>query len=220
VIIAKFVAAIIIAYLLGSIPWGLIIGKISKGVDVTKHGSGKTGGANVMRVIGTKAGILTIALDVGKAAGAVLLAAIIVDPGMLSIGGVNLYYWQAAEVLAGLAVLAGHNWPIFSKFKGGRGVAAFFGTLLPIFPPAAIFGGEVLAVTALNSRYMSLGSIIAVIATWCLLIPMTVAYNLTPIYLAYSLAATALIIYQHRGNIRRLQQGIEPRLGEKSQQIS
>ena len=219
-IIAEFVAVIIIAYLIGSIPCGLIIGKISKGVDVTKHGSGKTGGANVMRVAGTKAGILTIVLDIGKAAGAVLLAVVIVDPGVLSIGGVNLYYWQAAQVLAGLAVLAGHNWPIFSKFKGGRGVAAFFGTLLPIFPPAAIFGGEVLAVTALNSRYMSLASIIALIATWCLLIPMTIAYNLAPIYLAYSLAATALIIYQHRGNIRRLQQGIEPRLGEKGQQTS
>ena len=219
-IIAEFVAVIIIAYLIGSIPCGLIIGKISKGVDVTKHGSGKTGGANVMRVAGTKAGILTIVLDIGKAAGAVLLATVIVAPGVLSVGGINLYYWQIAQVLAGFAVLAGHNWPIFSKFKGGRGVAAFFGTLLPIFPPAAIFGGEVLAVTALNSRYMSLASIIALIATWCLLIPMTIAYNLAPIYLAYSLAATALIIYQHRGNIRRLQQGIEPRLGEKGQQPS
>lgn len=219
-IIAEFVAVIIIAYLLGSIPFGLIIGKVSKGIDVTKYGSGKIGGANVMRAAGTKAGILTIALDIGKAAGAVLLATVIVAPGVLSIGGVNLYYWQVAQVLAGLAVLAGHNWPIFSKFKGGRGVAAFFGTLLPIFPPAAIFGGEVLAVTALNSRYMSLASIIALIATWCLLVPMTISYNLAPIYLAYSLAATALIIYQHRGNIRRLQQGTEPRLGEKGQQIS
>ncbi len=219
-IIAEFVAVVIIAYLLGSIPFGLIIGKVSKGIDVTKYGSGKIGGANVMRAVGTKAGILTIVLDIGKAAGAVLLAVVIVDPGVLSVGGVIIYHWQAAQVLAALAVLAGHNWPIFSKFKGGRGVAAFFGTLLPIFPPAAIFGGEVLAVTALNSRYMSLASIMALIATWCLLVPMTIAYNLAPIYLAYSLAATALIIYQHRGNIRRLQQGTEPRLGEKGQQIS
>jgi len=97
VIIAEFVAVIIIAYLIGSIPCGLIIGKISKGVDVTKHGSGKTGGANVMRVAGTKAGILTIVLDIGKASGAVLLATVIVDPGVLSVGGVNLYYWQAAQ---------------------------------------------------------------------------------------------------------------------------
>ncbi|MBA7507732.1 Glycerol-3-phosphate acyltransferase [subsurface metagenome] len=219
-IISEFVAVVIIAYLLGSIPFGLIIGKVSKGIDITKYGSGKIGGTNVMRAVGTKAGILTIVLDIGKAAGAVLLAAVIVGPGVLSVGGVIIYYWQIAQVLAALAVLAGHNWPIFSKFKGGRGVATFFGTLLPIFPPAAIFGGEVLAVTALNSRYMSLASIMAVMATWCLLIPMTIAYNLTPIYLAYSLVAIALIIYQHRGNIRRLQQGTERRLGEKGEQIS
>jgi len=219
-IIAKLVGVIVIAYLLGSIPFGLIIGKVSKGIDVTKYGSGKIGGTNVMRAVGTKAGILTIVLDICKAAGAVALAKVIIGSGMLTIAGANIHYYQAAQVMAGLAVLAGHNWSILLKFKGGRGVASFFGTLIPIFPPAAIFGGEVLAVVALNSRYMSLASITSVLATWCLLIPMTIAYNLPPIYLAYSLAATAMVIYQHRGNIIRLQQGTERRLGEKSEQIS
>ncbi len=219
-IIAKLVAVIIIAYLLGSIPFGLIISKVSKGIDVTKYGSGKVGGSNVMRAAGTKAGILTIVLDICKAAGAVVLATVIVGPGMLTIVGANIHYYQAAQVMAGLAVIAGHNWSIFLKFKGGSGVASFFGTLIPVFPPAAIFGGEVLAVVALNSKYMSLASIMSVLATWCLLIPMTIAYNLPPIYLAYSLAATALVIYQHRGNIRRLQQGTERRLGEKGKEIS
>lgn len=219
-ITAEFVGIIVIAYLLGSIPFGLIIGKVSKGIDVTKYGSGKIGGTNVMRAVGTKAGILTIVLDICKAAGAVVLAKVIIDPGMLTIAGANIHYYQATQVMAGLAVLAGHNWSIFLKFKGGRGVASFFGTLIPIFPPAAIFGGEVLAIVALNSKYMSLASITSVFATWCLLIPMTIAYNLPPIYLAYSLAATAMVIYQHRGNIIRLQQGTERRLGEKSEQIS
>jgi len=219
-ITAEFVGIIVIAYLLGSIPFGLIIGKVSKGIDVTKYGSGKIGGTNVMRAVGTKAGILTIVLDICKAAGAVVLATVIIDPGMLTIAGANIHYYQAAQVMAGLAVLAGHIWSIFLKFKGGRGVASFFGTLIPIFPPAAIFGGEVLAVVALNSKYMSLASITSVFATWCLLIPMTVAYDLPPIYLAYSLAATAMVIYQHRGNIIRLQQGTERRLGEKSEKIS
>jgi len=219
-IIAKLVAVIIIAYLLGSIPFGLIISKMSKGIDVTKYGSGKVGGSNVMRAAGTKAGILTIVLDICKAAGAVILATVIIGPGMLVIAGASIHYYQAAQVTAGLAVIAGHNWSIFLKFKGGSGVASFFGTLIPIFPPAAIFGGEVLALTALNSRYMSLGSIMAVIATWCLLVPMTIVYDLTPIYLAYALVAIALVIYRHRGNIRRLQQGTERRLGEKGQEIS
>jgi len=214
--VAQFAAVVVIAYLLGSVPFGLIIARIARGVDVRKYGSTKTGGANVMRVAGTKAGILTIALDIGKAAAAVLLAKAIVSHGIIIVSGVTLHYYQIAQVAAGLAVLAGHIWSVFLKFKGGRGVASFFGTLIPIFPPAAIFGGEVLAIVALNSKYVSLGSIVAALSTLCLLIPMTLVYNLSPIYLIYSLAAVALIIYQHRGNISRLRQGTERRLGDKS----
>ena len=219
-IVAQFAAVVVIAYLLGSIPFGLIITRIARGVDVRKYGSAKTGGANVMRVAGTKAGILTIALDISKAAAAVLLAQAIVSPGIIIVSGVTLHYYQLAQVAAGLAVLAGHIWSVFLKFKGGRGVASFFGTLIPIFPPAAIFGGEVLAIVALNSKYVSLGSIVAALATVCFLIPMTILYNFSPIYLIYSLAAAALIIYQHRGNISRLRQGTERRMGDKSGEIS
>jgi len=210
-IIAKFIAVVVMAYLLGSIPFGLIIGKLKSGIDVRKCGSGKTGATNVMRTAGTKFGILTIVLDVGKAAGAVMLAKVIVGVSFLTIGGISLH-WQIAQVMAGLAVIAGHNWPVFAKFKGGRGVAAYFGTLFAISPPVAIFGAEVLAVSALRSRHMSLGSILAVLAVWCLLVPLTIIYKFPPIYLAYSLAAVALVVYQHRDNVKRLQQGIERRL--------
>ncbi len=210
-ITAKFVAAVIIAYLLGSIPFGLIIGKLKKGVDVRKYGSGKTGATNVMRTVGTKFGILTIVLDVAKAAIAVMLAKIIVGSAILTIGSLSLH-WQIAQVIAGLAAMAGHNWPVFARFKGGRGVTAYFGTLFAIYPPAAIFGVEVLAISALHSRHMSLGSILAVLAVWCLLVPLTIVYNFPPIYLAYGLAATALLVFQHRDNVKRLQQGIERRL--------
>ncbi len=209
-ITAKFIAAVVIAYLLGSIPFGLIIGKLKKGVDVRKYGSGKTGATNVMRTVGTKFGILTIVLDVAKAAGAVVLAGVIIDSGALTIGSIPLH--QMAQVTAGLAAVAGHNWPIFAKFKGGKGVTAYFGTLFVIYPPAAIFGVEVLAISALRSRHMSLGSILGALAAWCLLVPLTIIYNSPPIYLAYGLAAIVLLIYQHRGNISRLQQGTERRL--------
>jgi len=219
-IAAQFAAVVVSAYLIGSIPFGLIITLIARGVDVRKYGSAKTGGTNVMRVAGTKAGILTIALDIAKASAAVLLAKVIVSSGIILVSGVTLHYYQIAQVAAGLAVLAGHIWSVFLKFKGGRGVASFFGTLIPIFPPAAIFGGEVLAVVALNSKYMSLGSIIAALSTLCFLIPMTLVYDLSPIYLIYSLAAVALIVYQHRGNISRLRQGTERRLGDKSRETS
>jgi len=210
-IIAKFVAIVIIAYLLGSIPFGLIIGKLRGGIDVRKYGSGKTGATNVMRATGTRFGVLTLVLDVAKAAGAVMLAKAIVGGGVLPIGSLFLH-WQGAQVMAGLAVVAGHNWPVFAGFKGGRGVTAYFGTLFAIFPPAAILGAEVVAISALRSRYMSIGSILGASAAWCLMIPLTIAYNFPPVYLAYGLAVIGLLVYQHLDNIKRLRQGTERRL--------
>jgi glycerol-3-phosphate acyltransferase PlsY len=213
--IAGFVAAVIIAYLLGSIPFGLIIGKLKKGVDIREQGSGKTGATNLMRVAGTKLGVLALVLDVVKATGAVMLATVIVDrgAGVLAIGGASVYWQHVAQVAAGLAAVAGHNWPVFAKFKGGRGVTAYFGTVFAIFPPAGIFGAEVLAIAALRSRHMSLGSLLGALATWCLMLPLTIVYHLLPpIYLVYGFVVIALIAYQHRDNMRRLRQGTERQL--------
>jgi glycerol-3-phosphate acyltransferase PlsY len=213
--IARFVAVVIIAYLLGSIPFGLIIGKLKKGVDIREQGSGKTGATNLMRVAGTKLGVLALVLDVVKATGAVMLAAVIVDrgTGILTIGGASVYWQHIAQVAAGLAAVAGHNWPIFAKFRGGRGVTAYFGTLFAIFPPAGIFGAEVLAIAALRSRHMSLGSLLGALATWCLMLPLTIIYHLLPpIYLVYGFVVIALIAYQHRDNMKRLRQGTERQL--------
>jgi glycerol-3-phosphate acyltransferase PlsY len=213
--IAELVAVVVIAYLLGSIPFGLIIGKLKSGVDIREHGSGKTGATNVMRTIGTKLGILTLVLDVVKATGAVMLATVIIDgsSGILTIGGVSVYWQHIAQVAAGLAAIAGHNWPVFAKFKGGRGVTAYFGTLFAIFPPAGILGAEVVAIAALRSRHMSLGSILGALAALCLMVPLTFAYDLLPpIYLIYGLVVVILLVYQHRDNIKRLRQGTERRL--------
>jgi glycerol-3-phosphate acyltransferase PlsY len=212
--IAKFVAVVVIAYLLGSIPFGLIISKLKGGVDIREYGSGKTGATNVMRTIGTKLGVLTLVLDVVKAAVAVILATLIIGggSGMLTIGGVSIYWQQIAQVLAGLAAVAGHTWPIFAKFKGGRGVTAYFGTLFAIFPPAGIFGAQVIAIAALRSRHMSLGSILGALAACCLMVPLTILYGFPLIYLAYGLVVTALLVYQHQDNIKRLRQGTERRL--------
>jgi glycerol-3-phosphate acyltransferase PlsY len=213
--IAEFVAVIVIAYLLGSIPFGLIIGKLKSGVDIREQGSGKTGATNLMRVAGTKLGVLALVLDVVKAAVAVMLATLIIGPdsGVLTIGSVSVYWQHVAQVAAGLAAVAGHNWPVFAKFKGGRGVTAYFGTVFAIFPPAGIFGAEVLAIAALRSRHMSLGSLLGALATLCLMLPLTIVYNLLPpIYLIYGSVVIALIVYQHRDNIKRLRQGTERRL--------
>ena len=213
-LIAEFVSVIVIAYLLGSIPIGLIIGKLKGGVDIREHGSGKTGATNVMRTLGTKLGVLTIVLDVVKAGGAVMLATVIIDggSGVFTLGGVSVHWQHIAQVAAGLAAIAGHNWPVFAKFRGGRGVTAYFGTLFAIFPPAGIFGAEVVAIAALRSRQMSRGSILGALAAWCLMIPLTIVYNFPPIYLAYGLAGIALLVYQHYDNIKRLRQGTERQL--------
>jgi glycerol-3-phosphate acyltransferase PlsY len=214
-IIARFVGVVIIAYLLGSIPFGLIIGRLKKGVDIREQGSGKTGATNLMRVAGTRLGVLALVLDVVKATAAVMLAALIVDrgAGILTIGGVSFYWQHIAQVAAGLAAVAGHNWPVFAKFRGGRGVTAYFGTLFAIFPPAGIFGAEVLAIAALRSRHMSLGSLLGALATWCLMLPLTIVYHLLPpIYLVYGFVVIALIAYQHRDNMKRLRQGTERQL--------
>ncbi len=212
--IAEFIAVVVIAYLLGSIPFGLIIGKLKSGVDIREYGSGKTGATNLMRVAGTKLGVLTIVLDVVKAGGAVMLAAVIIDgsSGGFTIGGVFVYWQHVAQVAAGLAAVAGHNWPIFAKFKGGRGVTAYFGTLFAIFPPAGIFGAQIVAIAALRSRHMSLGSILGSLAACCLMVPLTILYNFPSIYLVYGLVVTALLVYQHQDNIKRLRQGTERRL--------
>ncbi len=212
--VAEFVAVVVIAYLIGSIPFGLIIGKLKGGVDIREYGSGKTGATNVMRTAGTKLGVLTVVLDVVKAAGAVMLAKVIIGSGsgILTIGSVSVHWQHVAQVLAGLAVVAGHNWPIFAKFKGGRGVTAYFGTLFAIFPPAGILGAEVVAIAALRSRHMSLGSILGALAAWCLMVPLTIAYDFPPIYLAYGLVVIALLVYQHQDNIKRLRQGTERQL--------
>jgi glycerol-3-phosphate acyltransferase PlsY len=212
--IAEFIAVVIIAYLLGSIPFGLIIGKLKSGIDIREQGSGKTGATNLMRVAGTKLGVLALVLDVVKATAAVMLATVIIgrDSGVLPIAGISVYWQHIAQVAAGLAAVVGHNWPIFAKFRGGRGVTAYFGTLFAIFPPAGIFGAEVLAIAALRSRHMSLGSLLGALAACCLMIPLTVLYSFPPIYLAYGLAVAVLLAYQHQDNIKRLRQGTERRL--------
>lgn len=212
--ITEFVAIVVVAYLLGSIPFGLIIGKLKSGVDVREYGSGRTGATNVMRTAGTKLGLLTLGLDVVKATAAVMLAAVILrgGGGIITVAGVSVHWQQIGQVVAGMAAVVGHNWPIFAKFRGGRGVTAYFGTLFAIYPPAGIFGAEVVAIAALRSKHMSLGSILGALAALCLMIPLTILYDFPPIYLAYSSAVIALLIYQHQDNIKRLRQGTERRL--------
>jgi len=215
-IIAKFIGVVAIGYLLGSIPFGLLISKRRAKVDVRQYGSGRTGTANVLRTAGGKAAATVFGLDLLKGALAVVVAGLIIGRDYLVVGGFGLGM-LIAQVMAALAAIAGHNWSVFLKFKGGRGVATFFGGLVALCPVAALFGGEVFIIGTGLSKFVSLGSIAAVVSTYGILVPLTILGGFPLEYLLYSLIGTIIIIVMHRGNIRRLMSGKERRLGDKAE---
>ena len=217
-IIAKFVAVVLVGYLLGSIPFGLLIGKRSNKVDVRQYGSGKIGATNVLRAAGRKAAALVVFLDVSKGALAVVFAGLIIGKSYLVVGDFGLGA-LVAQVLAALAAMAGHNWSVFLKFHGGRGVATFMGGLIALCPVAAIFGGEIFIIGAGLTKFASLGSIAGTVGTYAILVPLTIMNGFPIEYLAYALIGTIVVIVMHRGNIRRLVSGKERKLGEKAKKI-
>lgn len=220
-IITKYIIVMLVGYLLGSIPFGLIIGRRSAKVDVREVGSGKTGMTNVLRVAGKKAAALVLVLDLLKGALAVTFASFIFGLDYMVIGGTALFWLgRSAQALAGLAAICGHVWPIFVKFKGGRGVATFFGGLVALCPPAAIFGGEVLFIGAGLTKYVSLGSIAGLVGTYAMLVPLTIMVGFPIEYLVYALIGIVLIIAMHRDNISRLVSGKERKLGDKADTVN
>jgi len=210
-IIAQFVIVVIAGYLFGSIPFGTLISRRNARIDVRQHGSGKTGATNVLRTIGGKAAAMVAILDLSKGALAVIFAGLIVGRGYLVVGDFALGA-LVAQVLAALAAMAGHNWSIFLKFRGGRGVATFFGGLIALCPPAALFGGEILIIGAGLTRFVSLGSIAGVVGTYTILVPLTIMDGFPIEYLAYALIGTVVIVAMHRDNVKRLISGKERKL--------
>lgn len=214
-IIVRFASVVVIGYLLGSIPFGVLIGKRFAKVDIRTYGSGKMGATNVLRTAGKKAAALVLLLDLLKGALAVVFAGLIVGRNYLVIGDFGLGL-LVAQSLAALAAMAGHNWSVFLKFKGGRGVATFFGGLIALCPVAALFGGELFIIGAGWFRFASLGSIAGAVGTYTILIPLTIFNGFPLEYLVYALIGTIVIIIMHRDNIARLIAGKERKLGEKA----
>ena len=188
------------AYILGSIPFGLILAKLFGGTDVRKGGSGNIGATNVARVVGPLAGILTLILDVAKGSVVVLLAARLSQDSAT---------WM---MIAALAALAGHCFPIWLKFKGGKGVATAAGMFL-VLCPLAFLGSVILFVLVVTFwRYVSLASISAAAAMPLLMYFLWAPRHAPPLVITFgSLAAAVLIVCKHAGNIRRLVQGVEPK---------
>lgn len=191
---------LLVAYFLGSIPFGLLLAKLFGNADVRTAGSGNIGAANVARVAGPLAGILTLVLDTAKGAAAVLLAA-------------RFTHESAAwMMLAALAALVGHCFSVWLKFKGGKGVATALGVFLALCTPAALAALLLFALVAAWWRYVSLGSISAAAAMPLLMYFLWAPHHAPPLIITFgSLAATLLVVYQHRANIQRLVRGEEPR---------
>jgi glycerol-3-phosphate acyltransferase PlsY len=208
-------AVIVIAYLLGSIPFGYLIVRAMQGADVRETGSGGTGATNVSRRAGKAAGLITLLLDALKGAAAVAIAKLIV--GAPIFGAVrhvssiieNAEWWVAA---AAIAAIVGHIFPVWLRFRGGKGVATGVGVFLMLAPIAVAFAAPVFLVVVMLTRYVSLGSILAAVV-----IPLFVflqhtfmrpVESLAPIMSA-AVVGAALIVFAHRENIRRLRLGTE-----------
>ena len=201
--------SIVIGYLLGSISFSMIIARYFAGIDIREHGSGNAGATNILRVLGPKLAATVLVLDLLKGVLAVLIA-----------------HWIGASdtllVLTGVAVIAGHNWPLFFNFRGGKGAATTIGVMFSLLPleagTAAIIALVVLALT----RYVSLGSIV-----FATLIPILVYtgewlfdLEISYAYHWFAIIAAALTIWRHRTNIGRIARGRENKLRMRQQQSS
>lgn len=190
------------AYLLGSIPWGYVLVKLFRGSDVRETGSGNIGATNVARSGGAALGALTLFLDATKGFAAVLAARWLAQSSGTSVA------WFAA--VAALFVILGHVFPVWLRFKGGKGVATGLGAFLAVAPKAVGLAVLLFLAIVLASRYVSLGSIAAAAAFP--VISYLLAREQSPALLATIVAASALIIVKHHANIRRLLAGTENKL--------
>ena len=183
---------VILAYFIGNISPSTMLAK-ARGLDIKKEGSGNAGTTNALRVMGAKAGVITLVVDVLKGVIAVLLPTLIVG--------------ETCAMYCAVAVIVGHVWPVIYKFKGGKGVATTFGAIVAINPLLGLATLGVVAVTVLISKRMSAGSVMGAI-----LFPL-LAFFIEPGFYLQGLVLAAIVIIKHRANIDRLIHGEEPKLG-------
>ena len=187
----KLVILVVIAYFLGNISPSILLGK-AMGVDIKKEGSGNAGTTNALRVLGKKAAVITLVIDVAKGVIAVLLG--------LYAGSATISYCCA------IAVFCGHIWPCLYNFKGGKGVATAFGALLAVNWLMALLTLLVVAIGLLLSRRMSVGSVLGAAA-----FP-AISYFMEPGFIYFGIVMAIIVIYKHKANIKRLIKGEEPRM--------
>jgi glycerol-3-phosphate acyltransferase PlsY len=196
--------SVVVGYLLGSIPFGLLVAWGFKRIDVRDFGSGRTGMTNVLRTVGVPAAGLVLALDMGKGALAVVVARLLGDANGL-------------EVAAALGAMVGHNWPVSIGFRGGRGTAIGWGGLIVLSPLSGIVAAAVAFPIVGATRYVSLGSIVGASAGAGALVIIAATGHAPSEYIWYGAIAGLLIVVQHRDNIQRLMKGEERKLGQSAE---
>lgn len=186
------VVLMIVAYILGSIPNALWIGKVFRGIDVREHESKNTGSTNAARVLGAKLGILTLILDISKGAIPTLIATMLLDSSI-------------SVILVGICAILGHSFSIFMKFKGGKAVATTVGVFIVLVPGAILLAAVIFFLVFGITRYVSLSSMIGAISLpiWIILFYKNILLTIFGIIIAI------LIIVRHKSNIQRLLNGTE-----------
>jgi len=197
---------VVLAYLIGAIPFGLLVGRLTRGVDLREHGSGRTGATNALRTVGLLGAVLVFMLDAAKGLVAVLLVGWLYDAGPAGSPP-----WVAAA--AGIAAIAGHIRSVFIGFRGGRGVATFAGSMLATAPWVLAVVVPIFAIVVWRTRYVSLGSLVGSV-----LAPVTAAvlaiFGQAPLAAAaLGVGGAALVTAAHADNIARLRSGTERRIG-------
>ena len=195
----KIVLIITISYLLGSLPFGYIVGKLFKKIDIREFGSGNIGATNAFRILGPSLASLVVMGDIGK--------------GILSIYLLKYLNIDSSLILtiAGLAVICGHDWSLFLGFKGGKGIATTFGVVFALNPIISILAVMVWGVVLIISRYASLSSICAIISIFVFTILFKQPYE----YIGFSAIIIILGIFNHKENIKRLKSKKERKIGER-----
>ena len=189
----EYVLFALIAYLLGSIPFALVIGKLGYKIDVREHGSGNLGATNAFRVLGMKAGIIVTVSDILKGTLATVLPL--------------LFDASVHPLIIGMFAVIGHTYPIFAKFKGGKAVATSSGIILGIYPLLFVIMIATFLVTLYFTKYVSLSSMI----TGLVSIVVSLFYQEISLVIVITLL-TFFVIYRHRENINRIKNGTEPKI--------
>ncbi len=200
---------ILLSYLIGSFPTSVVVGRMSKRIDIREHGSQNAGATNVLRILGWKAALVVIAVDVGKG----ILATALVSKTRVGPIGIDA---TLVQIIAGSSAVVGHIWTVLANFKGGKGVATAGGMIIALFPWAALICVMIFFAIAVPTRYVSVGSLTAVSSFpfVLMLLDRMLDRSVPNSVYVVSILVTGLIVFAHRSNIRRLINGTENRFNK------